>query len=112
MLITQLSIIKSQSFIVQNSLSLLTCLPLALSVLIIGFLIPVLFGSSVLYWIGIVSYEIFLIHTFVLNNLGKSVQTVFILIAVTGVCSAALHLLLQRRPYSYGRFNCRNTYEK
>ncbi len=112
MLITQLSLIKNLPFIIQNVFSLFTCLPLAVAVLILGFIIPSLFESVMLYWIGVVSYEVFLIHSFVLSNLGNSFFDIFILIMVTGVCSLALHVLLQKGLYNHGRFNRSNSYKK
>ena len=61
--ITNLPAIKSQALIVSNTLSLLTVVPLAYAIIGITMRWKILFTNSFLSFCGLISYEIFLVHS-------------------------------------------------
>lgn len=93
MAVTQLQVVKSLPYVISNILALFTCLPLALAVILIGFLFPKLMDNFVLNKIGLISYELFLIHLYVLNILNGSIVSLIIFIFVTLLFAILLHLI-------------------
>lgn len=94
MVVTQLNVIKSQPYIISNALSLLTVLPLAIVILLIGILITRLFRNLFLYECGLVSYEIYLIHIYTLSVVSKSVLSLMFFIIITICLAILLHLIM------------------
>lgn len=94
MVVTQLNVIKSQPYIISNALSLLTVLPLAIVILLIGILITRLFKNLFLYGCGLVSYEIYLIHIYTLSVVSKSVLSLMFFIIITICLVILLHLIM------------------
>ncbi|MGN0601581.1 MAG: hypothetical protein ACI4I7_02590 [Oscillospiraceae bacterium] len=92
--ITQLGFIKSLPFIISNIFSLFTVIPLAIVVLAIGALIPGLFKNRFLNGVGVVSYEIFLVHAFTLNLLESDLLHILLFVFVTSVLAYLLHLFV------------------
>lgn len=93
MAITQLPRVKELPYLVGNTLSLLTCLPLALSVLLVLLYSSEVGRNIVLYKIGIYSYEIYLVHAFTLEVIEKSMFSIFVFISVTAILSIGVHII-------------------
>lgn len=102
--ITQLQVIKQMPNIIQNSMSLFTVLPLAVAVLMFGLLLPKPFANKFLQCVGIISYELYLVHLFTLNLINGSVVSILIFFAVTLVIAEIVHVGI-KRVIKNGRFN-------
>ena len=84
--VTQLHVVKVLPYMISNFLSLFTCFPAAISVICIVTQYEKLLKNKFLYWVGIISYELFLIQYYtlrILENDWKS-QLCFTVILVGG----------------------------
>lgn len=72
MVITQLRIVKELPYLAQNMMDLWTCLPVPVGIIAFGKGFGRLFENRSLLFMGTISYEIYLIHTFTLNLLHKN----------------------------------------
>lgn len=84
--VTQLHVVKALPYMISNFLSLFTCFPAAISVICIVTQYEKLLKNKFLYWVGIISYELFLIQYYtlrILENDWKS-QLCFTVILVGG----------------------------
>ena len=93
MAITQLKVIKESMFLVQNLLSLPTVFPMAISVIAITKHRDWLLDNRVLTVMGLISFEVYLVHIFALSILQPSMAALglFIITTIAGAC--LLHLL-------------------
>ena len=103
MAITQLHIVKEMPYLASNILSLLTCLPMAVGILAFGKAFCQLFENKMLMSVGTISYEIYLVHAFVLNHIKPSVINILILIVITYVLAYILQIAM--RKIKNDRFN-------
>lgn len=103
MAITQLNVVKSLPYIVSNTMSLLTCLPMAIGILIFGKSFSELFENNMLEVTGVISYEIYLVHAFTLGLMKQSIISVFIFVIVTYILAYVLNLGM--RKVKNDRFN-------
>ena len=110
MLVTNLEPIKKLPFIISNILSLFTVLPLAIAVLAVFWKLPFIFENHFLLITGQLSYEIYLIHTYALAILGKSLLRIIVFLVVTYLSAVILHLLVRRRGND--GFNGYNSHKK
>ena len=94
--ITQLPAVKEMPFIFQNLLSLFTVFPLAIAVLTITKRHLWLVNNWVLEQIGLVSFEIYLVHPFTMENLQMSITSLAAFLGVTAVCAWLLHMLIRK----------------
>ena len=94
--ITQLPAVKEMPFIFQNLLSLFTVFPLAIAVLTITKRHLWLVNNWVLEQIGLVSFEIYLVHPFMMENLQMSITSLAAFLGVTAVCAWLLHMLIRK----------------
>lgn len=93
MLVTNLAAIKSLSYVVYNTLSLLTVLPLAIAVLAGFWVISCVYENMFLVLTGTISYEIYLIHMYFLYIIGASVKQILFFIGFTYISAVVLHFL-------------------
>ena len=70
MAITQLHAVKNLPYIVSNVMALLTCLPMAIGIMVFGKSFSGLFENKMLATTGMISYEIYLVHAVILEGLG------------------------------------------
>lgn len=110
MAITQLHTVKEMPYLISNAMALLTCLPMAVGILVFGKAFSGLFENRMLMAVGTISYEIYLIHAFTLNQIKPAMISIFIFIAITCMFACILHVGM--RKIKNGRFNSRNTYKK
>ena len=103
MAITQLNVVKNLPYLVSNTVSLLTCLPLAIGIILFGKSFNRLFENRFLATIGMISYEIYLVHAFSLGIIKQSISSVFIFVVVTYVLAYILHIGM--RKMKNDRFN-------
>lgn len=94
--ITQINIIKELPYLVSNGLSVLTCFPLAIAVIVVANKITVLFNNCFFVWIGHISYEIYLVHAFTLGLLGQRLDSVFVFWIVTISLACGLNWAVKR----------------
>jgi peptidoglycan/LPS O-acetylase OafA/YrhL len=111
MAITQLNTVKSLPFILSNILAIFTVLPLAFAVLALGRVLPRLFCNYELKYVGMISYEIYLVHAFTLKVITASIFKVIIFVFVTFALALVLHLVI-KKVFLYGRFNGNNPHKK
>lgn len=90
--ITQMPYVKSMPYIISNSMALLTCLPLAISVLIFMTNYPKMLYNKMLEFCGIISYELFLVHIKTLSILNNTVQSWIAFSLLTAFCVAILYV--------------------
>lgn len=94
MAITQLHIVKELPYLASNVLSLPTCLPMAIGIVAFGKNFNRIFENKALHIIGLMSYEVYLVHAFTLhlhitNGAGLNVIEFIIL---TGLCAFVLYI--------------------
>ena len=83
MAITQLHAVKNLPYIVSNVMALLTCLPMAIGIMVFGKSFSGLFENKMLATTGMISYEIYLVHAFTLGMIKPSVVSVIAFVVVT-----------------------------
>lgn len=93
MAITQLRAIKESMFLIQNLLSLLTVFPMAISVIAITKRWDWLLDNRVLTVMGLISFEVYLVHTFALSILQSSMVALGLFIITTIAGAYLLHPL-------------------
>lgn len=88
MAVTQLRVIKGSPFLIQNLLSLPTVFPLAVLVLGLTKRWEQLLDNQTLRVVGLVSFEIYLVHAFTLGVLDFSIGSLiaFLCLTTAGVC--------------------------
>ncbi|MCR4883607.1 MAG: acyltransferase [Clostridiales bacterium] len=92
MAVTQLRAIKESPFLIQNILSLFTVFPLALAVLGLTKRWGELLDNRAWRVIGLVSFEVYLIHIFTLGLLKTSVAAMSLFLGVTAAGTYLLYL--------------------
>ena len=110
MAITQLHAVKNLPYIVSNVMALLTCLPMAIGIMVFGKSFNGLFENKMLATTGMISYEIYLVHAFTLGIIKPSIISVFIFAVVTYVLAYILHIGM--RKVKNDRFNSSYTNKK
>lgn len=103
MAITQLNVVKNLPYLVSNAMALLTCLPMAIGIMVFGKSFSKLFENNLLAVTGRVSYEIYLVHAFTLGIIKPSIINVYIFVVVTYVVAYILHIGM--RKIKNDRFN-------
>lgn len=103
MAITQLQIIKKLPYLLSNTMALFTCFPLALGILILGKNYSEILENKILVSVGMLSYEIYLVHAFTLNLIDASLISIFIFLIATYAIAYALHIGMEKMKN--GRFN-------
>lgn len=103
MAITQLNVVKSLPYLVSNAMALLTCLPMAIGIMVFGKSFSGIFENKMLAMTGMISYEIYLVHAFTLGMIKQSIISVFIFVVVTYVLAYILHIGM--RKVKNDRFN-------
>ena len=83
MAVTQLNVVKNLPYLVSNAMALLTCLPMAIGIMVFGKSFSGLFENKMLATIGMISYEIYLVHAFTLGMIKPSVVSVIAFVVVT-----------------------------
>lgn len=96
MAISQASKVKELPYLLSNIIALFTCFPLAVCVILTQKLIPIIGKNIILYWIGICSYEIYLVHSFTLQILSPNLLAVCLFVFITLVLTVCLYLLNKR----------------
>ena len=94
--ITQLPAVKEMPFIFQNLLSLFTVFPLAIAVLTITKRHLWLVNNWVLEQIGLVSFEIYLVHVFTMETIQASWSSLAFFLGITAVGVGLLHMLIRK----------------
>lgn len=102
MAITQLSVIKSLPYLVSNAMALLTCLPMAIGIIVFGRFFSGLFENKILAVFGMISYEIYLVHAFTLTIVKTSGISILVFIIVT-VTLAYITYFITKKVKSGGK---------
>mgnify|MGYP005767233149 CR=1 FL=1 len=103
MAITQLNVVKNLPYLVSNAMALLTCLPMAIGIMVFGKSFSGLFENKLLAGTGMISYEIYLVHAFTLDSLRPSLTNILTFIVVTYILAYILHMGM--RKVKNDRFN-------
>lgn len=103
MAITQLNVVKNLPYLISNTMALMTCLPMAISIMVFGKSFSGLFRNKMLAVTGSISYEIYLVHVFTLRIVKRSAISIFIFVVITYVLAYILHLGM--RKVKNDRFN-------
>lgn len=106
MAITQLSTIKNLPYLISNVIALLTCLPMAIGIVVFGKSYRVIYENKILQITGIISYEIYLVHAFALNIIRAELWSVGKFLVITLGFSSILHLII--KEIKNGSFNSCN----
>ena len=96
MAITQLRVIKESTFLVQNILSLPTVFPMAISVIAITKRRDWFLDNRVLRVMGLISFEIYLVHIFTLGILKPSMPLLVLFIFITTAGASLLYLFREK----------------
>ncbi len=91
--ITQLSAVKELPYLLQNLLSLFTVFPLAIAFLSITKRHSWSLNNWLLVQIGLVSFEIYLVHSFTMEKLQLSLSSFALFLAVTTLGVWSLHMV-------------------
>lgn len=110
MAITQLNVVKNLPYIVSNALALLTCLPMAIGIMVFGKSFGMIFENKLLAVTGMISYEIYLAHAFTLGMIKPSTISVFVFVVVTYIFAYILYIGI--RKVKNDRFNSSYTDKK
>lgn len=102
MAITQLHTVKEMPYLVSNTLAFLTCLPMAVGILVFGKSFSGLFENRMLTAVGTVSYELYLVHAFTLNLIKPAMINMLLFIVITCVFACILHVGMRKKN---DRFN-------
>lgn len=94
--VTQLPFVKELPYLYQNVLSLFTVFPLAITVLAITKRHSWLLNNCVLKQIGLVSFEIYLVHAFTIEKLQMSLTSFCIFLMLTTIGVFVLHIVLRK----------------
>ena len=97
MFVTQLPNIKKLPFLVQNVFSLPTVFVYALVVLLIADIFRFLFENAFLRYMGIISYEIFLVHAYTVRVLDKCTYLNVVLMFVLTLIIASIMNKISRK---------------
>lgn len=103
MAIIQLNVVKTLPYLASNAMSLLTCLPMAIGIIVFGKSFDMIFENKMLATTGMISYEIYLVHVFTLGIIKQSIISVFIFVVVTYVLAYILYIGM--RKVKNDRFN-------
>ena len=103
MAITQLHAVKNLPYIVSNLMALLTCLPMAIGIMVSGKSFSGLFENKMLATTGMISYEIYLVHAFTLGMIKSSVVSVIAFVVVTVTLAYATYFTIGKMKN--GKFN-------
>lgn len=96
MAITQLHTVKEMPYLVSNTLALLTCLPMAVGILVFGKAFSGLFENRMLIAVGSISYELYLVHAFTLDLIKPAMKYVLIFIVITCVLACILQVGMRK----------------
>ncbi len=96
MALMQLPIVKTLPYLVSNAMSLLTCFPMAIAIILFGKSFRGLFENRMLVMTGRMSYEIYLVQSFTLCIIRTSIISVLVFVIVTYVLAYILHLGMGR----------------
>lgn len=110
MTVTQLNMVKNLPYLVSNAMALLTCLPMAIGIMVFGKSFSGLFENKMLAVTGKISYEIYLVHAFTLGIVKPSIISVFVFVVVTYIFAYILHIGI--RKIKNDRFNSSYTDKK
>ena len=94
--ITQLPAVKEMPYLFQNMLSLFTVFPLAIAALTITKRHLWLVNNWVWNQIGLVSFEIYLVHAFTMENLQMSLSSFVVFLGLTTAGVWLLHILIRK----------------
>lgn len=103
MAITQVNVVKSLPYIVSNAMALLTCLPIAIGIMAFEKSFSGIFENKMLAVTGMISYEIYLVHTFTLGMIQPSVVSVIAFLVVTVTLAYATYFTIGKMKN--GKFN-------
>lgn len=92
MAITQLHIVKELPYLISNVLSLPTCLPMAIGIIVFGKNFNRVLENKALYIVGLMSYEVYLVHAFTLHIINGAGLTVIAFIILTWLCAFVLYM--------------------
>ena len=110
MAVTQLNVVKNLPYLVSNAMALLTCLPMAIGIMVFGKSFSGLFENKMLVTIGMISYEIYLVHAFTLGIVKPSIISVLVCVVVTYIFAYILYIGM--RKVKNDRFNGSYTNKK
>lgn len=96
MIITQLPNVKEMPYFISNVLALMTCLPMAMGILVFGKTFSRLFENKLLISIGTISYEIYLIQTFTLSLIKLSIISICVFIIITYMFARILNIGIRK----------------
>lgn len=103
--IKQLPIVRSAPQIVMNLVQLGIKLPIGLGMMIVMHHVMKRWKLRLLYYIGLISYELYLIHGYVLSSVPISLKGMMLFVLITGVASSVFWWLMQKmRPMWYKMF--------
>lgn len=96
MAITQLNVVKNLPYLVSNAMALLTCLPVAIGIMVFGKSFSMIFENKLLAMIGMISYEVYLVHAFTLGIIKPSVIAVLAFVVVTVTLAYIVYRLIEK----------------
>lgn len=94
MAITQLNVVKNLPYLVSNAMALLTCLPMAIGIMVFGKSCSGLFENKMLATTGMISYEIYLVHAFTLGMIKPSLVSVIAFVVATVTLAYATYFTI------------------
>ena len=103
MAVTQLPAVKELPYIISNAMALLTCFPMAIGILMLGKVFNVFYENRVLIAIGMISYEIYLVHAFTLSIVRSSLNSILFFIILTAILAYMTYFTMGK--IKSGKFN-------
>lgn len=110
MAITQLHTVKELPYLASNAMALLTCLPMAIGILVFGKAFSTFLENRMLTAVSTISYEIYLVHSFTLRMIKPAMINIFTFIVITYVFAYILHMGMGK--VKNDRLNSSYTYKK
>ena len=102
--------VKDLPYLVSNTLALLTCLPMAIGIIVFGKSFSGVFENKKLATTGMISYEIYLVHAFTLEMINLSVISIIAFGVVTVTLAYATYFTIGKMKN--GKFNNYYPYKK
>ena len=96
MAVTQLDAVKKLPYLIQNLLSLFSVLPLAVALISMTDRRRMLADNSILKALGLISYEVYLVHVFTLSLLRGTSWSALIFVGATLIGAWGFHMIFER----------------
>lgn len=91
LIISQSKLVNNWPIVIINIISLFTVVPMAINLIVITWKVKFLLSNKLLRKLGLISFEIYLVHSFTLSIINKSIISITVFIVITYVLTLILN---------------------